>query len=382
MLALVSAIAFGVAAGGALGAIVTGDPLYTVTWSIAFAVGSLAGVFGAIGGYTRGLRGAASDGSGTEPQAGELALARVERIRRTGLTVNDQPQCELVLTVAPRHRAAYTTTHRQIVDIVALAQLQPGSIIVVRRPDHAKANVLLELSPSEDWARLRDAERLRTGTDRTIPLESDAPTWASEPQTLAGTPKPPARPWRRVLLAGAFLAAGALVLVPAYDSIVRTAQAFAAGDPSAAGVVLGNRHAEIVDALEAETGGTAFVRVAFYDSYALAAAPSAPGALTIDTYQFRYDRTEHQGPEIIQPDDPAGALFDANEVDFTRIPEHIALAREHSGIADPSSVIVIVERAMLADAAGARPVEVMVLLDSTYEDATVVIDAATGAVMR
>ena len=119
----------------------------------------------------------------------------------------------------------------------------------------------------------------------------------------------------------------------------------------------------------------------FYDSYALATAPSAPGALTMDVYQFRYDRTEHQGPELIQPDDPEAELFDVSEVDFTRIPEHIATAKEHSGITEPTSVIVSVERALIADESGARPVRVLVILDSPYENATVQIDAASGAVL-
>ena len=130
MLAVFSAISFGVAAGAMIGAFVTGDWLYTITWSVAIAVASLTAVLAGIRSYTRGLR---SGASGRPLQAGELALARVESICRTGFSVSDQPQCELVLTVAPRHRAAYTTVHRQIVDIVALAQLQPGSIIVVRR---------------------------------------------------------------------------------------------------------------------------------------------------------------------------------------------------------------------------------------------------------
>ena len=379
MLAFISAVAFGVTIGGVVGAIATGDPRYTILWSISLTVALLAGTFAGLG--AAGLFGRGRRGATPEPQAGELALARVERIGRTGLTVNDQPQVELVLTVAPRFRAAYTTVHRQIVDIVTLPQVQPGSIIVVRRPDDAKANVLLELTPPDDWARLRDAERLRTGADRTVPLASQAPAWASEPQTLFGGPRKPARPWRRVLLAGATVAAAAAVLIPAYDAIGRTVQAFAAGDPDAAGVVLGDRHQEIVDALVEETGGTQFVRIGFYDSYALATAPSEPGALTIDSYQFRYDRTEHQGPDLIQPDDPASALFDVGEVDFSRIPDHIATAKEHSGIADPSSVIVSVERALIADQAGARPVRVLVMLDSTYEDASVQIDAATGEVL-
>ena len=141
MLAVFSAISFGVAAGAMIGAFVTGDWLYTITWSVAVAVASLTAVLAGIRSYTRGVRSAAS---GRPLQTGDLALARVESIRRTGFSVSDQPQCELVLTVAPRHRAAYTTVHRQIVDIVALAQLQPGSIIVVRRPDASTANVLLE----------------------------------------------------------------------------------------------------------------------------------------------------------------------------------------------------------------------------------------------
>ena len=230
----------------------------------------------------------------------------------------------------------------------------------------------------------RDAERLRTGSERTVPLASEATPWASEPQTLSGAAKEqrPGRTWRRLLLVGVFVAAAAIVLVPAYDSIARTAQAWASGNPDATGVVLGDRHQQIVDALEAETGGTQFIRIGFYDSYAIVAAPSEPGALTIDTYQFRYDRTERQGPELIQPDDPAAALFDADEVDFSRIPEHIGTAKAHSGVDDPDSVIVVVERTHIADESGDRPVEVIVMLDSAYEDASVVIDAATGEVLR
>ena len=155
-------------------------------------------------------------------------------------------------------------------------------------------------------------------------------------------------------------------------------QAVASGHPESAGVVLGNRHAEIVDALEAETGGTQFIRIGFYGDYAIAAAPSAPGALTIDSYAYRYDRTERQGPELIQPQDPAAELFDTTGLDFSQIPGFIAAAKEQSGITQPDSVIVIVNRSGIADAAGEMPVQAMVLLDSPYEDATVSFDMATG----
>jgi len=60
------------------------------------------------------------------------------------------------------------------------------------------------------------------------------------------------------------------------------------------------------------------------------------------------------------------------------VPDLIAAAEEQTGVTDPDSVIVIVERVTVADASGDRPVRMMVLLDSTYEDATVVFDAASG----
>ena len=283
------------------------------------------------------------------------------------------------LTVAPTHRAAYRTVHRQIVDIVALPQVQPGSVIIVRRAEHDQPNVLIDFNPPPDWAGLRDAERLRTGSERTVPLAEEASMWESAPQTILGAPKTPRRPWRMVLLIGVFAASAALVLVPAYDSIGRVATAVASGHPETAGVVLGNRHAEIVDALEAETGGTQFIRIGFYGDYAIAAAPSAPGALTIDSYAYRYDRTERTGPELIQPQDPAAELFDTTGLDFSKIPGFIAVAKEQSGIAQPDSVIVLVSRSGIADAAGEEPVQAMVLLDSPYEDAAVSFDMATGA---
>jgi hypothetical protein len=343
--------------------------------SIAFPIACITGVFAGIGTFTRGIRSATPGLT----MSGEPALARVESLRRTGLSVNDQPQVELTLTVAPSHRAAYRTVHRQIVDIVALPQVQPGSVIVVRRAEHDQSNVVIEFNPPPDWAGLRDAERLRTGSERTVPLAEEAPMWESAPQTILGAPKAPRRPWRTVLLIGVFAASAALVLLPAYDSIGRVAAAVASGHPESAGVALGNRHAEIVDALEAETGGTAFIRIGFYDGYAIAAAPSAPGALTIDSYAYRYDRTERTGPELIQPQDPAAELFDTSGLDFSQIPGFVAAAKEQSGITQPDSVIVIVNRSAVTDAAGETPVRAMVLLDSPYEDATVSFDMATGA---
>lgn len=381
MLALISAVAFGVTLGGAIGAIATGDPRYIIAWSLALPIAIVAAVFAFL--RSVGAVGRAA-GTGAAPPTGELALARVERIGRTGLTVSGQPQVELLLTVAPRFRAAYTTTHRQVVDVVAIPRVQPGEVVVVRRPDDAAPEVVLELDPPADWARLRDAEQLRTGAERTIPLAEQAPRWEPVEPSAASAGRratAPRRTARRVLLAGTAVATAAVVLIPAYDAIGRTARAIASGDPASAGVVLGDRHREIVDALVAETGGTRFVSIGFYGEYALASAPSEPGALTIDSYEYRYDRTSHGGPDPIQPDDPEAALFDVGDVDWDRIPAFIDAAEEHSGIAEPTGVIVTVSRSPVADATGALPLRMLVMLGSAYEDAVVPFDATTGELL-
>lgn len=101
------------------------------------------------------------------PQAGwELALARVEAIRRTGLEINDQPQCDLTLVVSPLpgRGHAYATTTRAVLDVVTLARYQPGAVVVVARPDPASPDVTLLPDPPADLAAAARAEaRLEPG---------------------------------------------------------------------------------------------------------------------------------------------------------------------------------------------------------------------------
>ncbi|MFB9958895.1 hypothetical protein [Agromyces bracchium] len=380
MLALLAAVAAGVTAGGVLGAIATGDPIYIILWSLALPVAIVAAVFA-------GLRSAgafdparaASVAAGSPAVVGDAALARVERVHRAGAPTGDRTEVDLTLTVAPDDRAAYSTTHREFVAQAALDELQPGSIIVVRRPDAASADVVLDLDPPADLAARRDAEQLRSGAERTVPLASEAPRWTSDPRAPGPQrARSGRRAWRTAFLGAVVVVTAVLVLVPAFDSIGRLSRALASGDPASAGVVLGDRHQEIVEALARETGGTVFIRIGFYGDYALASAPSAPGALTIDGYEYRYDRTEHGGPDPIQPDDPAAELFDVDQVDFSRVPEFIEAAKEDAGISDPDSVIVLVDRSTVADDSGERPVQVLVLLDAPYENASVVVDPETG----
>ncbi len=363
MLRFLAAISFGVTVGAVIGSLVTGDPRYTVLWSVLLGVSFLLG-FGSL--FTgRGIR--RTDGTG------EICLARVERVTR--LNAAPGSPMSLDLTVAPARRPAYTVMHPG-----STADIRPGSVIVVEVLTPKAPNVVIVDSPSSAWERKRAAEELRTGSERTIPLM--AQPWSGAPASAEAAPSRPGRSAGAVIGSIAavvvFAVAAGATLVPAYPTIARGIAAITSGDPGAAGVVEGTRHADIVAALIDEVGEDRFISIAFYDGYALATAPASPGSLKIDDYQYRYDRAEHQGPTLIQPQTPEAELFSASDVDFTDVRGLVAAAKEHSGITEPASVIVIFSRTMIADDTGSRPVEARVLLDSPYEDATVVFDAASG----
>lgn len=63
---------------------------------------------------------------------GELALGTLTGMRRTGLTVNDQPQMDLDFDVDTASGQRFRGTARQIVDLAQLAQLVPGTVLPVR----------------------------------------------------------------------------------------------------------------------------------------------------------------------------------------------------------------------------------------------------------
>lgn len=75
-----------------------------------------------------------------------IGIGTLVEAHRTGLTVNDQPQLDLVFDVETAEGHTFRGTARQIVDLTELAMLTPGITLPVRyRPDHMDGRIALAL---------------------------------------------------------------------------------------------------------------------------------------------------------------------------------------------------------------------------------------------
>ncbi|WP_369140101.1 hypothetical protein [Modestobacter versicolor] len=205
-------VALGTAAGGLTGMVVAPHGWFVLAFCAGFAVWLLLTMARLSGAVSRAL-------PGPPPAGSRLALARVEAIRRTGLEVNDQPQCELTLVVSPATLRqdtgpAYATTTPAVLDVVTLPSFQPGSVVVVSRPDPARPDVVVVPAPPADARAAARAEaRVEPGNGALPPL--------GQVHHRASTPTPGLglrRPTAGGLLVGLVLTAGAAVsvLLPAF----------------------------------------------------------------------------------------------------------------------------------------------------------------------
>lgn len=65
-------------------------------------------------------------------RGGALAIGTLVEMRRTGLSINDQPQMDIVFDVETANGSSFRGTARQIIDLTDLAMLTPGTILPVR----------------------------------------------------------------------------------------------------------------------------------------------------------------------------------------------------------------------------------------------------------
>lgn len=70
--------------------------------------------------------------SNTAFRGGALGIGTLVEMRRTGLTVNDQPQMDIVFDVDTADGQHFRGTARQIIDLSELAMLTPGTALPVR----------------------------------------------------------------------------------------------------------------------------------------------------------------------------------------------------------------------------------------------------------
>jgi hypothetical protein len=353
LLRLLPAIFLGAFLGGLLGSFFTaGDWLYTLVWALAIPAFILVSLVVGLG---RG-RGLGSPG---------LALARIESVQRAGAEAGGVQDLDLRVVVAPVRGRAYTTTTRQRVSTDALRDYNAGTVHVVSRLGANRPEVSLITAPDAQWMSL--AEEARRDPSR-IPSSSNAAPWETATTTTPGTAAPSGARGRGGLVIS-LLATGAtiaVVLVPAYGSIGRAFTNLANWDLDGGNMITGRYQQLAVDELAAVAGGYDFTDINFYPDYVLADGPTAPGADTTDTYQWRYGRAMREGPEFIQPSDLRAELFDASELDFSVIGAVADDAIGRSRLQDVEEIYLFVRRDPV-DAAHEPVIHVSV--NGPYEDA-------------
>ena len=62
---------------------------------------------------------------------GRAGTAVISDIRQTGMWVNENPQVEMDLQVTVDGIPPYTTTHRQVIEQIAIPRFQPGQTVPV-----------------------------------------------------------------------------------------------------------------------------------------------------------------------------------------------------------------------------------------------------------
>ncbi|TQL79069.1 hypothetical protein FB566_4670 [Stackebrandtia endophytica] len=298
------------------------------------------------------------------------ALARVDSVRRTGTTVNDRHLCELTLTVDPPGEDAYATSTRMLIDPIELATFQPGRVLTVARIKPGHPDVWIVRQPDAAWQN-------KMSTDGPyIPAAEHVRHQPSDPATavagLGGRQLISSGPKGRGLRIAAYLvlaiAGAAIIVVPNASEF----QAVVEYGDAADDFVFGPRQTEAVDALVAEVGSTEFVSLTFHDGFVTADAVSAPGAVTIDSFMFRWGSADRTGPATIQPEDPAEAIFDVTVLDASIIPALAEQARQLTGVAEPTSYLVIVDR----DATfGSSELSIQISLNDDYYSGHVIFDA-------
>ncbi|WP_328302563.1 protein kinase [Streptomyces sp. NBC_00435] len=90
-----------------------------------------------------------------------------------------------------------------------------------------------------------------------------------------------------------------------------------------------------VEALKEQAGTTTFVNMRVYDEYVLADIPTAPGARTVDAWQYRGGAAKRTGPAgLVKEGDE---LMDMAAIDWDRLPALMDQAKQELAVAIPSS---------------------------------------------
>jgi hypothetical protein len=116
---------------------------------------------GRIAGPLRELKGMVPKGFENTP----VAIGTVVQVSRTGLSVNDQPQLEILFDVDTMDGQSFRAVARSLVDITELAAVVPGAMLPVRyRPGSTDGRVVIAVdAPQAEMQAAFDRVRVAKG---------------------------------------------------------------------------------------------------------------------------------------------------------------------------------------------------------------------------
>lgn len=342
---------FFVGAGMALGALVVseiGPPgAGEITFPLGMALAVFSGILILIARATRGMPAASTADLDTARSEGRMALARIDAVTQTGTLINDQPVCDLDLSIQPLEGPAYRARVRQIVRLIDIPGVQPGSLraVALLSADGADVAIADDDVTQAPYAGIRIPPQAELGEPR-LPEPGTVTIKGRRRGPLIGV-GPKGRGTRFVLFAVAFLVAGASVALPYPTAVAQTITALGEGRLTA-DLRRPEVTADAVAALTAKIGHDRVVSISVDEDVILVDAPVTPGSTDTDRWEYRRGEVTRDGPAPSQPDS-AAEQFSLDEVSWPGLWTAMQTAADAEGIDSLSGVAMRLERAADSD---------------------------------
>lgn len=372
MLRILTAIGIGIGLGGIVAAVV--GPPGAASWAI--PVGLVCTIFGITFVLIARATGKISLPSPVLVEsartAGRIGVARIDTLTQTGTRINDQPVCDLQLTVQPANGAAYRTQLRLVVAMIDIPGVQAGthrSVAILAEgkpniallPDDPRSSVFagIEVPPAAQAGPLLTPEAggLRDdGTRRTSLLSTNRAT----------------RPWRVLLYVTIGIVATALVLLPYRVGLVQTAHALSTGQLKA-DLRQPDYLPDAIDALVHEVGHPNAISIVVTNDYIYYTAPVSVGARESDVWTYRGGTVQHRGPANIQPEN-ADEQFPVTEMSWRAIWPGLENAAKLVNADDLSDTHINIDRSHVENVSSddylknVGPVKLQFAINTPYQD--------------
>lgn len=361
MLRLAVFVGAGILAGGIVVQVVgpPGAGAWTLPTGLTLTI--IAGVFVMIGRSTRGMAAPTPAQLEAARADGRDGVARVDVLSQTGTQINDQPVCDIELTVQPRTGEAFRVRVRRIVSLVEIPAFQPGTRhAVVTAASGAVAFVDGPVDVTRDLPEPGVA-----------PLRTPDAGDGFGPRPLIGTGRRGRVP-RVLLFVAAAVTAAVLVVLPYRASVAETLGVLSQGrlhaDQRQPGAI-----ENALQSLSNEIGHGHLVSVVVTDEFVIVDAPVRAGELATDSWMYRRGEITRQGATSIQPDH-VGEQFGMADVAWSALWPLVERAAADEGIDDLDDTSFSVRRTTDSDidsptfGEAVGPVEVVFSVGDDYRD--------------